>query len=321
MSLLSSNLSTREIISGISGSISLASWILLLVPQLIENFRNGNAEGISTTFLLTWLVGDIANLVGSIWANLLPTVIALALYYCFADFVLLSQVLYYNQQSRRRNAMEIQRQYSHEQRNHVDTTAPSDPTQPLLPNRESTGTQSITYRRQSASRRRDSLSALIEKKPSTRTMITRNLLAISGTCLAGILGWFIAWKTGAWKVRDGTPGNAPPDIGAEILGYISAVLYLSARIPQIIQNHRKKSCEGHTLTIFRAIDTFFMLSLLGNFSYGAGILFHSTEGDYVMANLAWLIGSLGTMAEDAIIFYQFSIYRTEGEEDKDSAIV
>jgi len=34
------------------------------VPQLIENFRNGNAEGISTAFLLTWLVGDIANLVG-----------------------------------------------------------------------------------------------------------------------------------------------------------------------------------------------------------------------------------------------------------------
>lgn len=304
MSLLSSGLSTRETISGISGSISLASWILLLVPQLIENFRNGNAEGISTAFLLTWLIGDIANLVGSIWANLLPTVIALALYYCFADFVLLSQVLYYNQQSRRRNAMEIESQYFHEQRNNVDTTAPSDPTQPLLPRRGSTGTQSITYRRQSASRRRDSLSALIEKKPSTRTMITRNLLAISGTCLAGILGWFIAWKIGAWKAQDGTPGNASPDIGAEILGYISAVLYL-----------------GHTPTILGLSMLFFMLSLLGNFSYGAGILFHSTERDYVIANLAWLIGSLGTMAEDGIIFCQFLIYRSEGEEDKDSAIV
>jgi len=178
---------------------------------------------------------------GSIWANLLPTVIALALYYCFADFVLLSQVFYYNQQSRRRNAMGTER---HEQRHHVDTAVPSDLTQPLLPRRESTSTQSIIYRRQSASRRRDSLSALIEKKPSTRTVVTRNMLAISGTCLAGTLGWFIAWKTGAWKARDGAPGNAPPETGAEILGYISAALYLGARIPQIIQNHQKKSCEG-----------------------------------------------------------------------------
>ena len=183
---------------------------------------------------------------GSIWANLLPTVIALALYYCFADFVLLSQVLYYNRQSRRRNTIETERQHYHEQRHHVDTLVSSDPTQPLLPRRESTSTQSITYRRQSASRRRDSLSALIEKKPSTKTVVTRNILAIAGTCLAGTLGWFIAWKTGAWKVRDGAPGNSPPEIGAEIFGYISAVLYLGARIPQIIQNHRKKSCEGMT---------------------------------------------------------------------------
>ncbi|KAF8421925.1 vacuolar membrane PQ loop repeat protein [Tirmania nivea] len=311
--LLSSSLSTREALSGISGSISLASWILLLVPQLIENFRNGNAEGISTAFLLTWLVGDIANLVGSIWANLLPTVVTLALYYCFADFVLLSQVLYYNQLSRRRNVMETERRHSHEQRHHVDTAVPTDPTQPLLPRRGSMSTQSIMYRRQSASRRRDSLSALIERKPSIR-MVTRNMLAIFCTCLLGSLGWFIAWKSGAWKVRDETRNKDPQEIGAQILGYISAVLYLGARIPQIIQNHQKKSCEGLSML-------FFMLSLLGNFSYGAGILFHSTERDYVIDNLPWLIGSLGTMAEDGIIFYQFRIYRTEGEEDKISAIV
>ena len=51
------------------------------------------------------------------------------------------------------------------------------------------------------------------------------------------------------------------------------------------------------------------------------ILFHSTERDYVMDNLPWLIGSLGTMAEDGIIFCQFRIYRTEGEDDKNTAIV
>jgi hypothetical protein len=51
-----------------------------------------------------------------------------------------------------------------------------------------------------------------------------------------------------------------------------------------------------------------MLSLLGNATYGAGILFHSTEKEYFLTNLPWLIGSLGTMVEDAIIFVQFRAF-------------
>ena len=44
----------------------------------------------------------------------------------------------------------------------------------------------------------------------------------------------------------------------------SYVDHLRARIPQIIKNQREKSCEGLSLL-------FFMLSLLGNATYGAGV--------------------------------------------------
>lgn len=47
---------------------------------------------------------------------------------------------------------------------------------------------------------------------------------------------------------------------------------------------------------------------MGNATYGAGILAHSLEKDYIMTNLPWLIGSLGTMVEDGIIFLQFRLY-------------
>jgi len=53
---------------------------------------------------------------------------------------------------------------------------------------------------------------------------------------------------------------------------------------------------------------FFLLSLMGNATYGAGILCHSLEKEYLMTNLPWLIGSLGTMVEDGIIFVQFRMY-------------
>ena len=75
-----------------------------------------------------------------------------------------------------------------------------------------------------------------------------------------------------------------------------------ARIPQIIKNYRDKSCEGLALL-------FFVLSLMGNITYGAGILFHSLDRQYVMTNLPWLIGSLGTMVEDGVIFVQFRMYK------------
>lgn len=38
------------------------------------------------------------------------------------------------------------------------------------------------------------------------------------------------------------------------------------------------------------------------------ILCHSTEKNYILTNLPWLIGSLGTMAEDVMIFVQFHLY-------------
>jgi len=37
-------------------------------------------------------------------------------------------------------------------------------------------------------------------------------------------------------------------------------------------------------------------------------LFHSTDGEYVIKNLPWLIGSLGTIVEDVTIFIQFKLY-------------
>src|SRR5690348_10409343 len=56
---------------------------------------------------------------------------------------------------------------------------------------------------------------------------------------------------------------------------------------------------------------FFVLSLMGNVTYGASILFHSLERDYIITNLPWLIGSLGTIVEDGIIFVQFRVYAQE----------
>jgi solute carrier family 66 (lysosomal lysine-arginine transporter), member 1 len=53
---------------------------------------------------------------------------------------------------------------------------------------------------------------------------------------------------------------------------------------------------------------FFLLSLTGNFTYGASLFAYSQDGAYLLKALPWLLGSLGTMVEDCVIFVQFRLY-------------
>ncbi|EPS34600.1 hypothetical protein PDE_09564 [Penicillium oxalicum 114-2] len=84
-----------EALSGICGSISIACWVVVFSPQIIENFRRGSADGLSLLFLIVWLAGDVFNILGAVLQGVLPTMIILAVYYTLADIVLLGQCFYY----------------------------------------------------------------------------------------------------------------------------------------------------------------------------------------------------------------------------------
>lgn len=76
-------------------SISLACWVVVFSPQIIENFKRGSADGLSLLFLIVWLAGDVFNILGAVLQGVLPTMIILAVYYTLADIVLLGQCFYY----------------------------------------------------------------------------------------------------------------------------------------------------------------------------------------------------------------------------------
>ncbi|CAK97506.1 hypothetical protein CBS63078_2852 [Aspergillus niger] len=310
-------LTPREAASGLLGSISLTCWIFLLVPQLIENYRNGNAEAISLLFLFVWFLGDITNLIGGAWAGLVPVIVAIAVYFCIADGVLIGQCLYY----KARNS----RQPRPRRRTSSSVFEPStpDPTTPLLGRRFSdayahTQTGEIVDNPRNSTRRAESssddmLAKIVEENDVGRKAWVKNFSSVLGICVIGMAGWTVAWRTGVWKPAPVEEGLGGVDMapGAMVLGYISAVCYLGARLPQIYKNYCDKSCEGLSLL-------FFILSLMGNLTYGAGIICHSTEKNYIVTNVPWLIGSLGTMVEDVTIFVQFRLYATR---DQDTAAV
>lgn len=180
------------------------------------------------------MVGDITNLAGAIWAGLVPTVIALAIYFCFADAVLLSQCFYYNTINARR-----------ERRLAAATPAQQENGQgteesPLLRRSSSDVLDNIglpgSRRRSSAASRRstrtstegrDGLAKILEEEPGQSVWL-KNTFSVLMILIAGAAGWAIAWRTGAWRpTSEGDAGdNQSTPIGAEILGYASAICYL-----------------------------------------------------------------------------------------------
>ena len=238
------------------------------MPQLIENYRQSSADGISITFLLVWMAGDITNLAGALWADLVPTVIALAIYFCFADAVLLSQCFYYNTLNARR---ERKRSIAAAENAVVDENAPllAEPQENLgLPGSRRRSSAASRRRTRSSAERSNSLSNILEEGQGSTAWL-KNTLSVAIILIAGAAGWAIAWRAGAWKPTpvDVSDGGRHMPVGAEVLGYASAVCYLgyvsssrhtlrfcanmvqvlaSLRSSRIIVNDHAKACRCYS---------------------------------------------------------------------------
>jgi len=179
--------------------------------------------------------------------------IAIGLYFVVMDTVMLAQLFYYKVlkarllQSRSDNSVTSRKAAAGAPI--TDNATESDA---LLSRIDSHESQSQS-RRQSASSRRsrrassrrysgrsrsDSLTVILEETHGAdgRNLVS-SILWIGLVLLAGTLGWVIAWRTGAWH---STPvkqnpsddlGDEPAIIGAQALGYMSSVFYLTYVLP------------------------------------------------------------------------------------------
>ncbi|BEI88950.1 uncharacterized protein CcaverHIS019_0203120 [Cutaneotrichosporon cavernicola] len=77
------------------GYASIGCWLCAQLPQVIKNWQLGSCDGLSFPFLVTWLFGDLTNLIGCILTHQLPFQTYLATYFCFVDITLVCQYFYY----------------------------------------------------------------------------------------------------------------------------------------------------------------------------------------------------------------------------------
>ncbi|EFX05566.1 pq loop repeat protein [Grosmannia clavigera kw1407] len=361
------NLGVEEI-SGICGSISIACWVVVFSPQIIENFRRGSADGLSLQFIIVWLAGDVFNILGAVLQGVLPTMIILAIYYTIADIVLLGQCFYYRGFTWRDDVVPPKaKTRKTKTKRAVGTTAAGTVNESILSERSALLSQDESHRNHHHSqghdhheRRRSSWSALSPAVPfvselgssehhtsasvpsasaspaSARSSASRlqatalNFLAILMVCAAGVAGWYLSG--GAQEKKSQPPPSGEDGSGddplvfsvwGQIFGYFCAVLYLGSRLPQLLLNWRRQSTEGVSML-------FFLFACLGNLTYVLSIFAHEEHrnyppgearrryGRYLLVNLSWLAGSLGTLLLDMGIFIQFFMYQRiedDGSED------
>ncbi|KAG8161618.1 hypothetical protein KVR01_008605 [Diaporthe batatas] len=359
-----------EAISGIAGSISIACWVVVFSPQIIENFRRKAADGLSLQFVIVWLAGDVFNILGAVLQGVLPTMIILAIYYTIADIVLLGQCFYYRgftwkdevvppppKKRRNNNNNGNSNGNGASQHHHQNNGNGNGNGSPARAEQPSERTTLLGHAQDQRERRGSDWSErLIHVNPilplneptatppppaSALQTLAWNTVAVIMVIGAGVAGWALSRGYN----NNGDDGQQPGegdshdtdeirfDLWGQIFGYLCAVLYLGSRLPQLLLNWRRKSTEGLSML-------FFLFACLGNLTYALSIFAYDPRcygdeagcgpgeagkvyGRYILVNLSWLAGSVGTLLLDMGVFVQFFLYNKarDGDEEGDGSAV
>lgn len=276
-----------------------------------------------------WLAGDVFNILGGVLQGVIPTVVILAVYYALADVVLLGQVFYYRGFTLR-----------DEVKSQTPSSLDAEETQTLLspppemrPRKDSSHSIISTYLHSDIDAAKlspvtpflppdDPIKLFLDESASRSTAKTflLNTFSVFLVVAAGVSGWFL---TQSHSKPDLIPASKDPaldfNVWGQIFGYLCAFLYLGSRIPQILLNYRRKSCEGVSLL-------FFLFACLGNLTFVLSIVAYEVvcrkskchHGEakaiymrYIAVNASWILGSFGTLCLDLIIFVQFFRYKDQ----------
>ncbi|AET03980.2 lysosomal amino acid transporter 1 isoform X1 [Medicago truncatula] len=331
----------RDDISFSLGLMSLVSWGVAEIPQIITIFRNKSSHGISLAFLLTWVAGDICNLVGCLLEPAtLPTQFYTALLYASTTIILLLQIVYYDHILRWcKHRQNVKSKLDNEEEKRPLNPKPSQVYSGIaIPN----GTQKeaargeyyyMSARSLAGSATPPSFTHLRAAKsgPSAlefihdssdddeASQVTSNISTTKPWSIPrsvdGRYGTFLATAINlplkGNSMRYGYIGftgikllkeNEVHSTYGQYLGWIMAAIYTCSRIPQIWLNIKRGSVEG--LNPFM-----FVFALIANTSYVGSILVRTTEFESIKANLPWLLDATVCVALDFFIISQYIYYR------------
>ena len=370
--------STLAFISTILGILSILSWLFAQLPQIIKNFQLRSTSGLSIFFLAEWLLGDLANLFGSIFTEQATWQVVLASYYVSVDCILVGQWIWYEclrhgrvvrrlrwwrrsptdesaepRPPRRRKKNQVPKVViqgvgntqpiaTKPRKSLLDETTGSGGNSPristspfrLPPFSFSSAASTLTNNPNNASTQPRQIlrpSAPASPIPSPRTVLLITLLITIVSTHASPLSTSPP-TAGILSVTSST--NTGIDWAGRILSWLSTVLYLGSRLPQLLLNHSRRSTAGLSPTLFAAAfcgNLFYSSSLLTNPClwgsyppYGGGGWVGpdgSNRGTWAMRAAPFWLGAAGVLVLDAAMGVQFVVFGDGKSKDADVAEV
>ncbi|KAK2426660.1 hypothetical protein P8452_41268 [Trifolium repens] len=320
------------------GFISLICWGVAEIPQIITNFRAKSSHGVSIVFLLTWVAGDIFNLVGCLLEPAtLPTQYYTALLYTITTIVLVLQSFYYDyiyKCCKRRQKTNTEEAYEEEKKplkpkqgNYESGIPIRSGKHRVIPRPEyyygsarslagNVTPPSHTYMRVAKSGpsamglNEDSSSSDDEAHsvPATQPRQIPRSAGTYGTFLAASINLpmqgnalIVGYMRLSGRKLLSQEHVAHSALG-QWLGWLMAAIYTGGRIPQIWLNIKRGSVEG--LNPFM-----FIFALIANAAYVGSILVRTTEWESIKANMPWLLDAIVCVALDLFIILQYINYR------------
>ncbi|KAI3722538.1 hypothetical protein L2E82_33577 [Cichorium intybus] len=325
------------------GIISLVCWGVAEIPQIITNFRTKSSHGVSLIFLLTWIAGDIFNLVGCLLEPAtLPTQYYTALLYTTSTVILVLQSLYYDhiytwlkfrkadaaggpelEEAKKPLRSTITSSQSHairaspsHRRDYYFMSARSLAGSSTPPNRTymwttRSGPPSAMAADNDDSSEDESSFELpktaSKPRPIPRSVGYGSFLATSLNLPSHTKGLVQVY---AYRRLLQEGGGSHPVYG-QWLGWMMAAIYMGGRIPQIALNIKRGSVEGLNPLMF-------IFALIANATYVGSILTRSTEWEKIKANMPWLLDAAVCVALDAFIIMQYVYYKYFMKRDPNS---
>jgi len=121
-----------------------------------------------------------------------------------------------------------------------------------------------------------------------RDIVLLALFAMTNTAMTSVLQVYV------------TPSAFTETLG-ETVGWITTVIYIAGRLPQIYENYRKKSTKGLSMIMY-------IFTILGNTFYVLSVFSYSTEYDYIMINMAWIVLAITNVLLDVVVILQSYYY-------------
>ncbi|KAL4781995.1 PQ loop repeat-domain-containing protein [Aspergillus varians] len=340
--------SPLALLSSTLGTLSMISWLFAQMPQIYKNFQNQSTSGLSIFFLIIWCLGDMGNLLGCLLTRQAGWQVAIACYYVCVDVALVFQFFWYTHyKGNRGNDYATLSDCG-------DGSAPPNVLEGVSVSEDGSTRTGSSPQIAPKSDSKDvtdikdrGVSAVNNASPSSFASFSNEKLNYSRRPIVRSSNGLIAQNSVARTVMlasmlcavvaNAAPTEVdplPPSSGltleflGSIFSWMSTVLYLGSRPPQLYKNYQRKSTSGLSPLLFIAAfcgNLFYSTSLVTNPNawydfpaYGGGG-WADADGnnrlDWIARAIPFFLGAFGVLFLDGFMGVQFLMYGSDEESE------